>query len=397
VLSQLAMIFRDALPLLFVAPITHRPCYSTSIVCRRITKTTIVRNFNKPGDKLDCTNTGVGAMEAPRDAESIRRVLEQAAGAAFHHAQVRMEGMDLQDAQNVRRLLEHAATEAIARAQEFEIPRAAFQGPVDAVEGAFVGLWPILKKILLLWTIGLSILLSSIGIYGLFYFAIQPGKAASEPLFFDYSGIAQHPAPPATCSNETTTLAKDTTSCTALFPQEELQGAPWAAVDFFSKHPQWEAYHYDVIPKPLAETKILKEGRAYFFEVALELPESQVNHRTGMFMVHVNLQSSNGTKLASSIRAARLPHESLWISKVRKSIWLIPMMLGAAHETRTVVIPSFRHFKESSSMPLVSQHSLYWLHRCIDLLICGLKRGILILTCSALGEFLTVEIKSLHQ
>jgi hypothetical protein len=291
-------------------------------------------------------------MVAPRDAETIRQVLEQAAGAAFHHTQVRMESMSLQDAQNLRRALEHAATEAIARAQEFEIPRAAFQGPVEAVEGAFVGLWPILKKIVILWTIGLSILLSSIGLYGLFYFAIQPGKAASEPLFFDYSGIAQHPALPAMCSNETTPVND---SCTQIFSQEELRGAPWAAVDFFSKHTQWEAYHNDVIPKPLTETKILKEDKAYFFEVALELPESQVNRRTGMFMVLVDLQSSNGTMLASSIRAARLPHESMWISTVRKSIWLIPIILGAAHETRTVVIPSFRHFKESSDLPLVSE------------------------------------------
>lgn len=296
-------------------------------------------------------------MEVPRDAESIRQALEQAAGAAFRHAQVRMENMNLQDAQHVRNLLEHAASEAIARAQGFEIPRGAFQGPAEVFEGAFVGLWPILKKFLILWTIGLSILLSSIGFYGLFYFGIQPGKAASEPLFFDYSGIAKHPAPTTVCSNETTTktadlLAQD--SCIHTFPTVELRGAPWAAVDFFSKHIQWEAYHDDVVPKPLTETRILRAGAAYFFEIALDLPESQVNQRSGIFMVHVDLQSSNGTKLASSIRAARLPHESTWISHVRKSIWLIPMILGASHETRTVVVPSFRHFKESLLMPLVS-------------------------------------------
>lgn len=299
-------------------------------------------------------------MAVPRDAESIRQALEQAAGAAFQHAQVRIENMNLHDAQRVRNLLESAATEAIARAQEFEIPRAAFQGSAEMVEGAFVGLWPILKKILILWTVGFSVLLSSIGLYGLFYFAIQPGKAALEPLFFDYSGIAKHPAPsPALCSNNETSSNEtnpfEAPTCTSLFPKEELRGAPWAAVDFFSKHTQWEAYHDDVIPKELTETRILSQGKAFFFEVALELPDSQVNHKTGIFMVHVELQSSNGTRLASSMRAARLPHESLWISTIRKSICLVPLLVGAAHETRTVVIPSFRHFKESSSMPLVSE------------------------------------------
>lgn len=289
-------------------------------------------------------------MEVPRDAESIRRVLEQAAGAAFQRAQARMENMNFRDAQNVRRLLEHAATEAIARAQEFEIPMAAFQVPAEAVEGAFVGLWPILRKIFILWAIGFSILCSSIGMYGLFYLAIQPGNVTSDQLFFDYSGIAKHPVTPPVCSNETT--VEDT--CTQHFPKEELRGAPWAAVDFFARHTQWEAYYHDVLPRPLTETKILKEGKGYFFEVVLELPESQINHRTGIFMVHVDLQSSNGTMLASSIRAARLPHESRWVSTIRKSIWLVPMIIGAVHETRTIAVPSFRHFRESASMPVVS-------------------------------------------
>lgn len=264
--------------------------------------------------------------------------------------------MNLQDAQNVRRLLEHAATEAIARAQEFEIPMAAMHRPTEVVEGAFMGLWPILKRFLIFCTIGLSILLSSTGIYGLFYVSIQPGQAASEPLFFDYSGIAKHPVLPATCYNEA--WVED--SCTQFSPIEELQGAPWAAVDFFSKHSRWEAYHYDVVPKPLSETKILKEGKHYFFEVVLELPESPLNRRTGMFMIHVDLQSSNGTRLASSMRAARLPHESTWISTIRKSIWLLPMVIGAAQETRTIVVPSFRHFRESATLPFVSKTTRFY-------------------------------------
>ena len=296
-------------------------------------------------------------MNVPMDAESIRGALEQAAGAAFHHARVRMEDMNLQDAENVRRLLEYAANQAIARAQEFEMPaRSAFQGPAEAVEETIMGLWPLLKKFFILWTVGLSVLLSSIGIYGLFYYAIQPGKAASEPLFFDYSGIAKHPARLAVCSEGSEkSLIND--SCIQNLPTEDFRGAAWAAVDFFSKHTQWEAHHHDVIPKPLAETRILKGGTAYYFEIVLELPESQINRRTGMFTVHVELQSTNGTKLASSVRAARIPHESEWISIVRKSMWLIPLILEAAHESRTVVITSFRHFKESSSAPLVSESS----------------------------------------
>ena len=287
-------------------------------------------------------------MDVPRDTESIRRVLEHAAGAAFRRAQAQMENMNIQDAQHVRRLLEHAATEAIARAQEFEIPMAAFHGQaVGAVEGAFMGLWPIVKQTLIYFSIGLSLLVSSIGFYGIFYLSVQPGQAACESLFFDYSGIAKHPAPQINCTDQVDT-------CLPQLSSESLSEVTWAAVDFFSKHSQWEAYHQDVVPKPLFRSRVLQSGKGYFFEVALELPESNLNRETGMFMVNVHLQSSNGTMLASSLRAARLPHESLWIATIRKSFWLIPMIIGAVHEVRVVLIPSFRHFRESATLPLVS-------------------------------------------
>lgn len=283
-------------------------------------------------------------MEVPRDTDSIRRVLEQAAGAAFRRAQAQMENMNIQDAQNVRHLLEHAATEAIARAQEFEIPMAAFHvQAVGAVEEVFMGIWPILKRILIVYSIGISIMASSIAMYGLFYFAIQPGQAASESLFFDYSGIANHPAPENPFKNQT---------CSAILSGGKL--TPWAAADFFAKHSQWEAFHTDVLPKPLVQSRVLQPGKGYFFEIDLEIPESNLNRDTGIFMVHVYLQASNGTMLASSIRPARLPHESLWIATIRKSFWLIPMIIGASHEARTVVVPSFRHFRESPALPLVS-------------------------------------------
>jgi len=292
-------------------------------------------------------------MDLPRDTESIRRVLEHAAGVAYQRAQAQMENMNLQDAQHVRHLLEYAATEAIARAQEFEVPIAAFPGQaVGAVEGAFIGLWPILKRTLIIWSIGISLLVSSIAWYGLFYWTVQPGRAASEILFFDYSGISNHPAPEVVCIDEVD-------SCVPLLPTETFRDAPWAAVDFFSKHSQWEAHHYDVVPKPLYQSRVLQSGKGYFFEVALELPESEVNRNTGMFMVQVHLQSSNGTLLASSLRPSRLPHESQWISTIRKSAWLLPMIIGASHEARVIVVPSFRHFRESMTLPLVSRIDLW--------------------------------------
>jgi hypothetical protein len=139
-----------------------------------------------------------------------------------------------------------------------------------------------------------------------------------------------------------------------MLSKEGIEEAPWAVADLFSKHTQWEPFQSDVVPKPLTDSRILKEAKPYYLEVALDLPESEINHMAGMFGVLVELQSSDGSRLASSMRAARLPHESRWISDVRKCLWLVPLILGAVEESRRVFVPSFRHFVESSETPLVS-------------------------------------------
>jgi hypothetical protein len=257
---------------------------------------------------------------------------------------------NIQDPDVFRRLLEHAASEALTRARDFDFPRhvpQAFEGPVHAVEGAFIGLIPLLKKVLVALAVGAALFCSSVAVYGLFYYTVMPGHHALEPVFFDYSGIAKHPAPVCVSNDHVD-------SYLGILPKEVIEEAPWAVADLFSMHTQWEPFQSDVVPKPLTDTRILREAKPYYLEVALDLPESEINQMAGMFGVLVELQSSDGSRLASSMRAARLPHESRWISDVRKFLWLIPLMLGAVEESRRVVVPSFRHFVESSERPLVS-------------------------------------------
>ena len=165
-----------------------------------------------------------------------------------------------------------------------------------------------------------------------------------------------------------------------------LQSAPVAVVDLFSNHNSWQHYHPDIIPQPKREKRVLKRGAPHYIEIILDLPESKTNReKIGMFSVVVELQSSSsgissktkkkiyddtattssstrtttatttstGTKLlASSTRTTRMPHESFWISVVRKVICIIPHMLGAIPESRRVVVPSYRFFVESEEFPL---------------------------------------------
>ena len=112
-------------------------------------------------------------------------------------------------------------------------------------------------------------------------------------------------------------------------------------------------------------TRELMQG----FIAALDLPESEKNRDLGMFGVMVELRSSNGTLLASSLRSTRFPHESHWIATVRKAVCIVPLMLGAVSESRRVLVPTYRFFVESEALPLV---------RCEFVMQCQESRPILI-------------------
>lgn len=246
------------------------------------------------------------------------------------------------------RLLHHATTAALTRAQN-----TAFLGgdrryedaepSIDASPVGFVGILPVVKQVIIASSIGTFLLATSVILYAVFYIMIMPGYNASARIYFDHSGIANHPAtvPADPGFNITDTLSYPTS-----------KNEPWAVADLFSKHSHWEAFHTECSPKLITEQRLLKSGHSYYMEISLDIPESDINRRSGIFNVMVELQSSNGTKLATSVRSSRIPHETFWISNVRKSILLIPLMIGAAQESKTVIIPSFRHFVEIPEFPL---------------------------------------------
>ena len=162
--------------------------------------------------------------------------------------------------------------------------------------------------------------------------------------------MAKHPSP---ARKDAGTDFTHISIPTPTLSEEELNAAPWAVADLFVKTSSWEAIQSDVLPKARTDVGVLTSGREHYIEVALDLPESQVNLDAGLFGVFVELQSSNGTKLAVSMRSSRMPYQSSFISTIKKSVLLVPFLIGALHETKTIVVPSFRHLVESSSLPLV--------------------------------------------
>lgn len=256
-----------------------------------------------------------------------------------------MEAVD-----TVGRLALHAAGTAMTRAQLHAEDQQYYEQMRDMQETVhehFMGLIPWIKRIVRLVVVTTLLFVSSIIAYGVFYIIVMPGHHTMESLYFDY-----------TCRNrggQPVCEATDTGVITCGPDESDTHNcSPSATVDLFARHSPWQYFQPNVAPKPLTDKRILKSRQHYLMEIALVMPESIVNLESGMFGVAVELSSSNGTMLASSIRSVRLMHESSWIGFIRKTICLAPLLVGALTESRTVVVESFRHYVESPEYPLVS-------------------------------------------
>lgn len=242
---------------------------------------------------------------------------------------------------------------------------------------------PLIKKTIYYTVYGIILSTTSMAMYAIFYCLVMPEHYATEPIFFDYNYKS--------CGS-------------AICP-------PTALIDLVSLNTQWKAHVPDVIhfsegkygqqvchheglgsddiDIDAAECKmnhqsanrILQPKQTYFIQVALTLPESSKNRDIGMFMIesvlkskvqkvtnrnsfdaeanliengesHVQEQEQELKTLATSSRPAMLPYQSTYVSSVRKSFIMIPLILEAVPEARTVVIECFDHFRESTEYPM---------------------------------------------
>jgi hypothetical protein len=259
------------------------------------------------------------------------------------------------DASVMQRIMAHAVASAVTQQRPLRFTSRVDQDiPYDYdpnfahVENTFIGIFPFLGRILKTMTMGTLLLGISVLTYAVFLQAAMPSLSAAQPLFFDYTG-----APTPSFHAKTTSHSGSRASSFYGKSSTPSSKEPWAVVDLFAKHTSWDALQMEVLPKPVASERLLKSKHPHFIEVVLTLPESNVNREAGIFGVVTELYSHNGTQLAVSRRSTRFPHQSLWITAVRQFVCLIPLLIGAIEEARTVVVPSFRHYVESSAHPLV--------------------------------------------
>lgn len=255
-------------------------------------------------------------------------------------------------ASSMQRAVTDAAFRAIARRRPVPFrpppgePMPAYEYYVPETGGLF----PFLGRVIKFTVIVTGLLFLSAITYLVFYSWIMPNQYASETLYFDYTQSCAAPvskrAPrPPTKSSVPFALTQSRRS-------DHSGSAPWAWVDLFAKHSSWTAYDEHILPQPRAREHLLDPHQAYYIEAVVVLPDSSINQNAGMFGIEVELYSVNGTSLAVSRRSVRYPHTSVWIAVIGKLLTLIPILIGAVEETRSLTVASFRHFVESPTAPL---------------------------------------------
>jgi hypothetical protein len=215
------------------------------------------------------------------------------------------------------------------------------------------------------------ILTLSVLTYGLIYNLSMPRLAIRSPIYFDYNFVPERHLSGAYgryiehqgrqfCSSGSDQGKGDDEEkmrqCTQL-TGDTRPAPPTAVIELNMQHTQWHAYHEEVLPVTYDDASgahIIKPKKRHFVDLALTLPESDLNRQLGMLMVEVDLLASDGTLLASSGRPTMLPHESLLIGVARKIVLMGPILIGAVAEARTVVLEAFDSYVESPDMPLAA-------------------------------------------
>ncbi|XP_050531276.1 seipin [Daktulosphaira vitifoliae] len=101
---------------------------------------------------------------------------------------------------------------------------------------------------------------------------------------------------------------------------------------------------------------LMMVGQKYQMLIKLDLPESPVNERVGMFMVCARLADKHGQLISSSCRSARLRYVSTILRTVR-TVLMAPLFLsGIAEEKQFMELEMYTEFVEDQLHPITDVH-----------------------------------------
>ena len=102
----------------------------------------------------------------------------------------------------------------------------------------------------------------------------------------------------------------------------------------------------------------LAKGQNYRIVLNLDMPESEVNNRLGMFMVHVKTQNKNGENLQSSSVSSMLHFKSNLLSQLT-AITLLPLFLFLGWEEKQIIsVELFSKYSEGINERMAFLHTV---------------------------------------
>jgi hypothetical protein len=201
----------------------------------------------------------------------------------------------------------------------------------------------------------------SIGTYASLWKAIMHGlDVQSHPIYFDYSPLSTGGPmiPKGVADLRSIRRAPWIHSCdveSSSHDHYSSQQVEYACINSVNEEKTYRVGGGDEMGNKIGiEKVVLEPGRRYFFELSLTLPESDINKQLGIFMVNVALRSVDRSLLALSKQHSLLPFESLLVSLVRKTIYILPLASGILSETKTITLNAFDKYSDANIKKPVS-------------------------------------------
>jgi len=123
--------------------------------------------------------------------------------------------------------------------------------------------------------------------------------------------------------------------------------------------PVYLQYHNGTNPAALVDlthegtySKPLRHEQQYKVDIHFHVPSSETNFDIGNFMVRVDLKTADDKTVAFSSRPSILRYQSALHRTLAVFAKALPLVLGIAKETQTLVVPMMEHFVEDQTHPV---------------------------------------------
>lgn len=103
----------------------------------------------------------------------------------------------------------------------------------------------------------------------------------------------------------------------------------------------------DILLPKKGYSKLLTRGQPYRIILDLEMPESNVNQKLGMFMVKLSIHSEKGRLLNSAFRSALFVYKSPMIQSIYTLLFSPFLLTGTLSEKQVLSVSLFENYEET--------------------------------------------------